>query len=67
MHGPYQVYFDLDVVNNYYKHDGSAPPHLRFEEIRQHAFLERDSSEYFCSIVRVTVQKLTPYRYSSLV
>ena len=49
------MYLDLDVINNDYTHDGS-PPYLRFEEIRNSPFLEGDSSEYFCSIVRFTIQ-----------
>ena len=55
MHDPHHVYLDLDVINNDYKHDG-APPYLRFEEIRNTPFLDGDSSEYFCSIVRFTIQ-----------
>ena len=55
MHDPYHVYLDLDVINNDYKHDGS-PPYLRFEEIRNTPFLDGDSSEYCCSIVRFTIQ-----------
>ena len=55
MHDPHHVYLDLDVINNDYKHDG-APPYLRFEEIRNTPFLDGDSSEYFCSIARFTVQ-----------
>ena len=54
MHDPYHVYLDLDVISNDYKHDGS-PPYLRFEEIRNTPFLDGDSSEYFCSIVRFTI------------
>ena len=55
MHDPHHVYLDLDVINNDYKHDG-APPYLRFEEIRNTPFLDGDSSDYFCSIVRFTMQ-----------
>ena len=55
MHDPHHVCLDLDVINNDYKHDG-APPYLRFEEIRNTPFLDGDSSEYFCSIVRFTIQ-----------
>ncbi|MFM7987947.1 MAG: hypothetical protein ACKPKO_52400, partial [Candidatus Fonsibacter sp.] len=47
--------FELDVVNNDYTHVGS-PPYLIFEEIRSTPFLDGDSSDYFCSIVRFTVQ-----------
>ena len=55
MHDPHHVHLDLDVINNDYKHDGS-PPYLRFVEIRNTPFLDGDSSEYFCSIVRFTIQ-----------
>ena len=55
MDDPHHVYLDLDVINNDYKHDG-PPPYLRFEEIRNTPFLDGDSSEYFCSIMRFTIQ-----------
>jgi len=55
MHDPYHVYLDLDVINNDYTHDGS-PPDLWFEEIRNTPFLDGDNSEYFCSIMRFTIQ-----------
>ena len=55
MHAPYHVYLDLDVINNDYENKGY--PNLRFEETRNNPFLEGDSSEYFCSIVRFTIQK----------
>ena len=55
MHDPHHVYLDLDVINNDYKHNVS-PPYLRFEEIRNTPFLDGDSSEYFCSIMRFTIQ-----------
>ena len=55
MHDPHHVYLDLDVINNDYKQNG-APPYLRCEEIRNTPFLDGDSSEYFCSIVRFTDQ-----------
>ena len=54
MNDPYHVYLDLDVINNDYENKGY--PYLRFEEIRNNPFLEGDSSEYFCSIVRFTIQ-----------
>ena len=50
MKDPYHVYLDLDVINNDYENKGY--PYLRFEEIKNNPFLEGDSSEYFCSIVR---------------
>ena len=55
MNDPHHVYLDLDVINNDYNHNGT-PPYLRFEETRNTPFLDGDSSEYFCSIVRFTVQ-----------
>ncbi|MFM7981732.1 MAG: hypothetical protein ACKPKO_20680 [Candidatus Fonsibacter sp.] len=55
MHDPYHVHLDLDVTNNDYTHVGS-PPYLRFEEIRNTQLLDGDRSEYFCNIVRFTVQ-----------
>ena len=48
---PHHVYLDLDIINNDYTTNG-ARPHLRFEEIRNTPFLDGDSAEYFCSIVR---------------
>ena len=55
MDDPHHVYLDLDVINNDYKHVGQ-PPYLRFEEIRNTPFLDGDSSEYFSSIMRFTIQ-----------
>ena len=55
MDDPHHVYLDLDVINNDYKRDG-PPPCLRFEEIRNTRLLDGDSSEYFCSIMRFTIQ-----------
>ena len=54
MNDLYHVYLDLDVINNDYENKGY--PILRFEETRNNPFLEGDSSEYFCSIVRFTIQ-----------
>jgi hypothetical protein len=51
---PYHVYMDMDVINNNYS--GDSPPHLRFEETRNAPFLDGDSSEYFCSIIRFSIQ-----------
>ncbi|MFM7980568.1 MAG: hypothetical protein ACKPKO_14745, partial [Candidatus Fonsibacter sp.] len=55
MHDPHHVYLDLDVINNDYTHAG-PPPYLRFKEIKNTPFLDEDSSDYCCSIVRFTVQ-----------
>ena len=51
---PYHIYYDLDVVNNDYTTNSS--PHLRFESTRNAPFIDGDSSEYFCSIVRFSIQ-----------
>ncbi|MFM7978951.1 MAG: hypothetical protein ACKPKO_06505, partial [Candidatus Fonsibacter sp.] len=55
MQDPYHVYLDLDVINKDCTHVGS-PPYLRFEKIRNTPFLDEDSSDYFCNIVRFTMQ-----------
>ena len=55
MHDPHHVYLDLDVINNNHTLTGPLPI-LRFEEIKNTPFLDGDSSEYFCSIVRITSQ-----------
>ncbi|MFM7981172.1 MAG: hypothetical protein ACKPKO_17830, partial [Candidatus Fonsibacter sp.] len=55
MHDPLRVYLDLDAINNDYTHVGS-PPYLRLDEIKNTPFLDGDSSDYFCNIVRFTVQ-----------
>jgi hypothetical protein len=52
---PHHVYLDLDVINNDFTANGTRP-YLRFEEIRNTPFLDGDSAEYFCSIVRFTMQ-----------
>ena len=54
MNDPHHVYLDLDVINN--NEDNKVVPTLRFEEIRNTPFLDGDSSEYFCSIVRSSIQ-----------
>ena len=55
MNKPIHTYLDLDVVNNNMTSNTNAPQ-LRFEENRNTPFLEGDSSEYFCSIVRFSIQ-----------
>ena len=60
---PHHVYLDLDVINNDYTANGTRP-YLRFEEIRNTPFLDGDSAEYFCSIVRFTIQTGNLYRCS---
>jgi hypothetical protein len=54
MNDPYHVYMDLDVVNN--DHNSISKPQLRFEETRNTPFLPGDSADYFCSIVRFSIQ-----------
>ena len=51
---PYHVYVDLDAVNNDFS--SKSPPALRFDETRDYPFLDGDSAEYFCSIVRFSIQ-----------
>ena len=51
---PYHIYHDLDVMNNDYA--GNPPPRLRFEESRNSPILDGDTSEYFCSIIRFSIQ-----------
>ena len=55
MSKPIHTYLDLDVVNNNLNSSTNAPQ-LRFEENRNTPFLEGGSSEYFCSIVRFSIQ-----------
>jgi hypothetical protein len=52
---PYHVYLDLDVLNNDVA-SGARPHQLVFEETRNTPFLDGDASNYFCSIVRFSVQ-----------
>ena len=54
MNDPYHVYMDLDVVNTDY--NATTKPPLRFEETRNTPFLEGDSADYFCSVVRFSIQ-----------
>ena len=52
---PYHIYLDLDVLNNSVA-SGAKPQQLVFEETRNTPFLDGDASEYFCSIVRFSIQ-----------
>ena len=62
MQDPHHVYLDLDVINNNYTQEGPRP-YLWFGETRNTPFLEGDTSEYYCSIVRLSIQTwATPYR-----
>ena len=45
---------DLDAVNNDFSF--SNIPLLRFEETRGSPFLEGDHADYFCSVVRFSIQ-----------
>jgi len=55
MQKPIHVYLDLDVINNNLSSTAAAPV-LTFQENRNSPFLDGDSSEYFCSIVRFSIQ-----------
>ena len=52
---PYHQYLDLDFLNNDFS-SGAAPRRLEFGETRNTPFLDGDSSNYFCSIVRFSIQ-----------
>ena len=52
---PIHTYLDLDVVN-YNLNSSATAPQLRFEETMNSPFLEGDTSAYFCSIVRFSIQ-----------
>ncbi len=54
MNDPYHVYMDLDVINADY--NATSKPQLRFEENRNTPFLPGDSADYFCSVVRFSIQ-----------
>ena len=54
MNDSHHVYLDLDVINN--NENNKLVSTLRFEEIWNTPFLDGDSSEYFCSIVRFSIQ-----------
>ena len=54
MNDPYRVHVDLDVINNDY--DANSKPQLRFKETRNTTFLPGDSADYFCSVLRFSIQ-----------
>ena len=54
MSKPIHSYLDLDVVNN--NLTTSSSPMLTFQDNRNSPFLEGDSSEYLCSIIRFSIQ-----------
>jgi hypothetical protein len=49
------IYVDLDIINNDQRADVD-PPQLRFEETRNAPYLPGDSRDYFCSILRFSIQ-----------
>ena len=51
---PYHVYMDLDVISNDYT--SATAPQLRFEETRNNPYLDGDAFDYFCCILRFTIQ-----------
>jgi len=55
MSKPMHIYVDLDIVNND-QTTNSDPPQLRFEETRNSPYIEGDSRDYFCSILRFSIQ-----------
>ena len=54
MNDPCRVYMDLDVINTDY--NATSTPQLRFGETRNTPFLPSDSADYFCSVVRFSIQ-----------
>ena len=52
---PSHVCVDLDVINNDLTSDISAPA-LRFQETRTSPYIEGDSADYLCSIIRFSIQ-----------
>ena len=55
MSQPYHIYLDLDVLDNDVA-SGAKPHPLVFEETRNTPCLDGDASNYFCSIVRFSIQ-----------
>ena len=51
----YHVYLDLDVLNSDFD-SGAQSYRLEFQETRNSPFLDGDASNYFCSIVRFSIQ-----------
>ena len=52
---PSHVYVDLDVINHDLTSDISAPA-LKFQETRSSPYIEGDSADYLCSIIRFSIQ-----------
>jgi hypothetical protein len=52
---PTHIYVDLDILNND-QTTNDDPPHLRFEETRNAPFIDGDTKDYFCSIIRFSLQ-----------
>jgi hypothetical protein len=51
MQKPIHVYLDLDAINNNLSSTAAAPV-LTFQDNRNSPFLDGDSNEYLCSIIR---------------
>ena len=49
------IYLDLDVVNNDQLANNDPPP-LRFQETRTNPLLTGDTNDYYCSILRFSIQ-----------
>jgi hypothetical protein len=49
------IYLDLQIVNNN-QNNNEPPPVLRFEETRNSPVLPGDRADYFCSILRFSVE-----------
>ena len=52
---PAHVYVHLDVINNDLTSDINTPA-LRFQETRTSPYIEGDSADYLCSIIRFSIQ-----------
>ena len=52
---PSHMYVDLDVVNNDLTSNINAPA-LKFEETRTSPYIEGDSADSLCSIIRFSIQ-----------
>ena len=55
MSEPTHIYLDLDVVNNDQLANADPPP-LRFQETRTTPVINGDANDYYCSIIRFSIQ-----------
>ena len=55
MSEPTHIYLDLDVVNNDQLANTDPPP-LRFQETRTTPVINGDANDYYCSIIRFSIQ-----------